>query len=82
MLDADTCQWVREEADKALEDDPDLIITEIDGKLLPMEITHGLILQMMRMTVMNQSQTHALSIMSGTLLKALEQHDGTIFSTL
>merc|ERR1739844_522175 len=69
MLDADTCQWVQEEADKAISENLDFVIEGEGGKLLSLEMTHGLILQMMRMTVMNQSQTHELSIMSGTLLK-------------
>lgn len=80
MLDADTCQWVKEEAEKAMREKEELRDIGRDGKLPSIQRTNALILQMMRMTVLNQSQTHALSIMSGTLLKALAQFDDGVFS--
>ena len=75
MLDADTCQWVKEEAEKAIAEKPELRDIGRDGKVPSIAKTNAFILQMIRMTVLNQSQTHALSIMSGTLLKALRQFD-------
>lgn len=80
MLDADTCQWVKEEAKKAIYEKPDLRGIGSDGKLPSIVKTNAMILQMLRMTVLNQSQTQALSIMSGTLLKALAQFDDGAFS--
>jgi len=80
MLDADTCQWVKEEAEKAIQEKPELREIGSDGKLPSIVKTNAMILQMLRMTVLNQSQTQALSIMSGTLLKALAQFDDGAFS--
>ena len=75
MLDADTCQWVQEEAEKAMGEKPELREIGRNGKLPSVKKTNAVILQMMRITVLNQSQKHALSIMSGMLLMALAQFD-------
>jgi len=81
MLDADTCQWVKEKAETVLEERPELQEIGRNGKLPSLERTNALILQMVRMTVSNQRETHALNIMSGTLLKALEQFDNGVFTS-
>merc|ERR1712238_639342 len=62
MLDADTCHWVKEKAGIA-----------IQGRPRPLENTHSLILRIMRLDSESKSQVHALSIMSGTLLRVVEQ---------
>jgi len=73
MLDADTCQWVKEKAEVAMIEKVQLTNIGNDATLSSPEDTHALILRMLRMSPVSKEEIHALSIMSGTLLKAMEQ---------
>jgi hypothetical protein len=72
LLDADTCEWVREQARTTCAENPDIVVTQEDGTLVPLESTHGLILRMKRMSSVNRIDAYALSVMCETLLKAME----------
>jgi hypothetical protein len=76
MLDADTCEWVKEQADTTIKENPDIIITDEDGRLMSLDNTYALILRMRRMSSVNRIDAYALGIMCETLLKAMEQYDG------
>jgi hypothetical protein len=72
MLDADTCEWVREQA----EDSMSLLEGDDGDSRVSMANTHLLILRILGLctTIKDKSQArkiHSLSILSGTLLKAL-----------
>ena len=73
MLDADTCHWVKEKAGIAIQERPRMTHIVKQGKPPPLENTHSLILRIMRLDSESKSQVHALSIMSGTLLRVVEQ---------
>lgn len=72
LLDADTCEWVREQARTTCAENPDIVVTQEDGTLIPLESTHGLILRMKRMSSVNRIDAYALSVMCETLLKAMD----------
>jgi len=71
LLDADTCEWVKEQADISKHDRPGKILTHgSDDELIPLEHTHELILRIKRMSSANRIDATALSTMCDTLLKA------------
>lgn len=72
MLDADTCEWVREQARSTCEENPDIVVTNEDGTLISLDSTHALILRMKRMSGSNRIDTYALFSMCETLLQAMD----------
>jgi hypothetical protein len=73
MLDADTCEWVKEQAEISKGNRPGKIFTHgADDQLIPLENTHELILRIKRMSSANRIDAAALSTMCDTLLKASE----------
>jgi len=76
MLDADTCEWVKEQAVLTEEERPDRIHWQDEyGKLISLMNTHALILRIKRMSSVNRIDAYALSVMCETLLKAVEQFE-------
>jgi len=72
MLDADTCQWSRERADERKNSH----IKELGQECLHSSLrsTHTFIQTLLRLnSSSSRSELHALSIMCGTMLKAVEQ---------
>jgi hypothetical protein len=74
MLDADTCEWLRERA----EESTPLLEGDDGDSRVSMSHTHLLILRLLGLCSMtgdktNATKIHSLSILSGTLLKALEE---------
>ncbi len=81
MLDADTCAWVKEQADltENERDDSERILTrDEDGKLISLLNTHALILRIKRMSSVNRIDAYALSVMCETLLKAVDKTDNLL----
>ena len=76
MLDADTCEWVREQAKTTVVDNPDIVVTDEYGQLISLESTQALILRMKRMSAVNRIDAYALSVMCETLLKAVDHLEG------
>ena len=76
MLDADTCEWVREQARMTSMENPDIVVTDEDGRLISLDNTHALILRMKRMSTVNRIDAYALSVMCETLLKAMDYLEG------
>lgn len=72
MLDADTCEWVREQARVTRAENPGILVFDDAGNLISLESTHSLILRMKRMSAVNRIDAYALSVMCETLLKAME----------
>lgn len=85
MLDAETCKWIKKEAEKAADhlitsteydiDDDD----DFQWQSPPLSSTHALVLRLLRMSSSvgdsNSSQkAHSLSILSGSLLNAVQEH--------
>jgi hypothetical protein len=74
MLDADTCEWLRERAEESTP-----LLEGDDGDAgVSISHTHLLILRLLGLCSMigdktNATKIHSLSILSGTLLKALEE---------
>ena len=74
MLEADTCQWVKELADTAIKDRPAMKAFMKDNGTPSLDGTHMLVLKILRMdTGTNRSEAHALSVLSGTLLRAMQE---------
>lgn len=72
MLDADTCEWVKEQAGISMIDNQKPIHTHrSDGKLIPLLNTQELILRIKRIRS-NRIDANALSTMCETLLQAVE----------
>jgi hypothetical protein len=76
MLDADTCEWIREQA----EDSMSLLEGDDGDSQVSLANTHLLVLRLLGLCTMIGVKTmatkiHSLSILSGTLLKALEQQE-------
>jgi hypothetical protein len=71
MLDADTCEWVREQAKTTTLDNPDIVVTNEDGTLISLDSTHALILRMKRMSAVNRIDAYALFTLCETLLQAM-----------
>jgi hypothetical protein len=71
LLDADTCEWVREQAKTTALDNPDIVVTNEDGTLISLDSTHALILRMKRMSAVNRIDAYALFTMCETLLQAM-----------
>lgn len=74
MLDADTCEWLRERA----EENPKLLEGDDGDSRVSISHTHLLILRLLGLCSMigdkaNATKIHSLSVLSGTLLKVLEQ---------
>lgn len=74
MLDADTCEWIREQA----EDSMSLLEGDDGDSQVSLANTHLLILRLLGLCTMIGVKTmatkiHSLSILSGTLMKALER---------
>jgi hypothetical protein len=76
MLDADTCEWVREQARTTCIENPDIVVTDENGRLLSLDNTHALILRMKRMSSVNRIDAYALSVMCETLVKAMNYLEG------
>ena len=73
MLDADTCEWVKEQAEISKDNRSGKVFTHgADDKLIPLDNTHELILRIKRMSSANRIDAAALSTMCDTLLKASE----------
>ncbi len=72
MLDADTCEWVREQARITRVANPGILAFTNDGSLITLDNTLSLILRMKRMSAVNRIDAYALSVMCETLLKAME----------
>ena len=68
MLDADTCEWVKEQAEVSSREKG-----IIEEHMVPLESTHSLIMRMTRMNVVNKIDAYALNGMCETLLKASEK---------
>ena len=73
MLDADTCEWVREQAEESMS----LLEGDDGDSQVSLANTHLLILRLLGLCTMSgdkimATKIHSLSILSGTLLKALE----------
>lgn len=73
MLDADTCEWVREQAEESIS----LLEGDDSDSQVSLANTHLLILRLLGLCTMKGDKSmatkiHSLSILSGTLLKALE----------
>lgn len=73
MLDADTCEWVKEQAEINKKQRPGFIETHReDGKLISLENTQDLILRIKRMNSASRIDATALSTMCDVLLKAID----------
>ena len=72
MLDADTCEWVREQARTTRAQKPDIVAINEEGSLISLDNTQALILRMKRMSSVNRIDAYALSVMCETLLKAVD----------
>lgn len=73
MLDADTCEWVKEQAEINMIEKPEAIYThDSNGKLISLEHTQELILRIKRISPANRIDANALSVMCETLLQAAE----------
>ena len=72
MLDADTCEWVREQARVTRASNPGILVFDDVGNLISLDSTLSLILRMKRMSAVNRIDAYALSVMCETLLKAME----------
>lgn len=85
MLDADTCKWVKKEAEEAADhlimstvhDDSD---GEDEWQMPPLSSTHALVLKLLRMSssigdAESTEKAHSLSILSGTLLNAVKENE-------
>ncbi len=72
MLDADTCEWVREQARTTRAQNPDIVVIDEEGRLISLDNTQALILRMKRMSAVNRIDAYALSVMCETLLKAMD----------
>ena len=72
LLDADTCEFVKEQARACINEIPDIVVKNDDGALVSLENTHALILRMKRMSAANRIDAYALSVMCETLLKAMD----------
>ena len=74
MLDADTCEWVKEQAEICKVERPDRVIHTHtnDGTLILLFYTRELILRIKRMSSANRIDATALGIMCETLMKAAE----------
>jgi hypothetical protein len=71
MLDADTCEWVKEQAEINKKQRPGCVATHReDGKLISLENTQDLILRIKRMSSASRVDATALSTMCDVLLKA------------
>jgi len=71
LLDADTCEWVKEQAEVNRKGRPGSIATHRgDGKLISLENTQDLILRIKRMSSTRRIDATALSTMCDILLKA------------
>jgi len=79
MLDAETCRWVKEQSDNGL---VRRRADGWDGNSFPsLSATHELILKLLRMSSGTGDKSlieksHALSVLSGTLLKAIQEEGG------
>ena len=74
MLEADTCQWVKELADTAIKDRPAMKAFMKNNGTPSLDGTHMLVLKILRMdTGTKRSEAHALSVLSGTLLRAMQE---------
>jgi len=85
MLDAETCKWIKKEAEKAadhlitsaeydMEEDEDF-----EWQSPPLSSTHAFVLRLLRMSSSvgdsgSSQKAHSLSILSGSLLNALQEH--------
>lgn len=69
MLDADTCEWVKEQAEASAKEK-----SIMEGDMVPLESTHSLITRMIRMNAVNKIDAYALNGMCGTLVKASEKY--------
>ncbi len=72
MLDADTCEWVREQARVTRTENPGILVFDDAGNLISLDSTLSLILRMKRMSAVNRIDAYALSVMCETLMKAME----------
>ena len=68
MLDADTCEWVKEQAESMTGNNIN------NGSTIPLESTHTLITRMSRMNAVNKIDAYALNGMCETLLSASEKY--------
>merc|ERR1712194_187830 len=69
MLDADTCEWVKEQAvltEDRSEDAQRIHFKDENGRLLSLLNTHALILRIKRMSSVNRIDAYALSVMCET----------------
>lgn len=76
MLDADACEWVREQAEESMS----LLEGDDGDSIVSLANTHLLVLRLLGLSTTIGDNTmatkiHSLSILSGTLLKALEQQE-------
>ena len=73
MLDANTCEWVKEQAEINMIEKPEAIYThDSNGKLISLVYTQDLILRIKRISPANRIDANALSVMCETLLQAAE----------
>mmetsp|Transcript_4547 Transcript_4547/g.5234 ORF Transcript_4547/g.5234 Transcript_4547/m.5234 type:complete len:1732 (+) Transcript_4547:341-5536(+) len=78
LLEADTCEWVKEQAVSTLAENPDIVINGDDGGgMISLGTTYSLILRMKRMSSVNRTDAYALSTMCETLMKAMDHVYGT-----
>lgn len=78
MLDADTCEWVKEQAlltENRSEDAQRIHFKDENGRFISLLSTHALILRIKRMSSVNRIDAYALSVMCETLLKAADKTD-------
>lgn len=73
MLDADTCEWVKEQAEISVAENPNNIYTHDSSNcLIPLLNTKELILRIKRMSPANRIDANALSTMCETLSQATD----------
>lgn len=78
MLDADTCEWVKEQAEiSTIENSKSICTHRDDGELIPLASTQELILRVKRVSSANRIDVNALSVMCETLLQAVEVFEST-----
>jgi len=81
LLDADICQWVKQQAESNSTNH--ILVPKQESQSL--SSTHAFILRMLQISPIGTGTTekvHALSIMSGTLLKAIEESDVRISGSI
>ena len=77
MLDADTCMWLKEQAVVATQSR-----SLVEAESIPLYLTHAFILRLLTMCSAiedtdSSEKAHAMSIMSGTLMSAMQDNDST-----